>query len=88
MAIFSRAFVRRRIISLAASLSVSATSFALAQDPGEAHHLRTPVNDTGERQFQSDASTPDDSRLITPETTPTLIPTNSATGPRQGCHRQ
>jgi uncharacterized protein (DUF305 family) len=51
MAIFSRAFVRRRIISLAASLSVSATSFALAQDPGEAHHLRTAVNDTGERQF-------------------------------------
>jgi uncharacterized protein (DUF305 family) len=51
MAIFSRAFVRRRIISLAASLSVSATSFALAQDPGEAQHFRTPVNDRGERQF-------------------------------------
>jgi hypothetical protein len=51
MAIFSRAFVRRRIISLAASLSVSATSFALAQDPAEVHHLRTPVNDRGERQF-------------------------------------
>jgi uncharacterized protein (DUF305 family) len=51
MAIFSRAFVRRRIISLAASLFVSATSFALAQDPGEAHHLRTPVNNRGERQF-------------------------------------
>jgi hypothetical protein len=27
------------------------------------------------------ASTPDDSRLITPETTPPSIPTNSATGP-------
>jgi uncharacterized protein (DUF305 family) len=51
MAIFSRAFVRRRIISLAASLSVSATSFALAQDPAEVRHLRTPVNDWGERQF-------------------------------------
>ena len=51
MAIFSRAFVRRRIISLAASLSVSATSFALAQDPAEVHHLRTPVNDRRERQF-------------------------------------
>jgi len=51
MAIFSRAFVRRRIISLAASLSVSATSFALAQDPGSARHLRTPINDRSERQF-------------------------------------
>src|SRR5262249_48565551 len=31
------------------------------------------------RGLQSDASTPDDSRLITPETTPPSIPTNSAT---------
>ena len=51
MVIFSRAFVRRRIISLAASLSVSATSLALAQDPGEAHHLPTSANNRGERQF-------------------------------------
>jgi hypothetical protein len=29
--------------------------------------------------LQSDASTPDDSRFITPETTPPSIPTNSAT---------
>ena len=49
--IFSRAFIRRRIISLAASVSVSATSFALAQDPGAAYHLRTPVKERGERQF-------------------------------------
>ncbi|MDR3466463.1 MAG: hypothetical protein P4M07_11010, partial [Xanthobacteraceae bacterium] len=34
------------------------------------------------RGLQSDASTPDDSRLITPETTPPSIPTNSATAPR------
>ncbi|MDR3464403.1 MAG: hypothetical protein P4M07_00525, partial [Xanthobacteraceae bacterium] len=33
------------------------------------------------RGLQSDASTPDDSRLITPETTPPSIPTNSATAP-------
>src|ERR1700689_3553514 len=33
------------------------------------------------RGLQSDASTPDDSRLITPETTPPSIPTNPATGP-------
>lgn len=51
MAIFSRAFVRRRIISLAASLSVSVTSFALAQDPAEMHHLRKRINDRAERQF-------------------------------------
>src|ERR1035437_7475374 len=35
------------------------------------------------RGLQSDASTPDDSRLITPETTPPSIPTNSATAPRR-----
>ena len=51
MVIFSRAFVRRRIISLAASLSVSATSLALAKDPGEAHHLLTSANNRSERQF-------------------------------------
>lgn len=33
MPLFSRRFVRRRAISLATSLSVMATSFALAQDP-------------------------------------------------------
>jgi hypothetical protein len=33
------------------------------------------------RGLQSDASTPDDSRSNTPETTPPSIPTNSATGP-------
>src|SRR5450759_2284739 len=36
------------------------------------------------RGLQSDASTPDDSRLITPETTPPSIPTNSATAPASG----
>ena len=33
------------------------------------------------RGLQSDASTPDNSRLITPETTPHSIPTNPATAP-------
>src|ERR1700676_4530646 len=33
------------------------------------------------RGLQSDASTPDDSRLNTPETTPPSFPTNSATAP-------
>jgi hypothetical protein len=51
MALFSRAFFRRRLISLATSLSVSATSFAFAGNPGDAHHLRTLVNNGSERQF-------------------------------------
>jgi hypothetical protein len=33
MTLFSRSFVRRRLISLATTASVGATSFALAQDP-------------------------------------------------------
>ena len=37
--------------------------------------------DSSWRGLQSDASTPDDSRLNTPETTPPSIPTNSATAP-------
>jgi uncharacterized protein (DUF305 family) len=51
MAIFSRAFVRRQAISLATSLSVSATSLAMAQAPGDAHHLRAAVSDRNEQQF-------------------------------------
>lgn len=50
MPLFSRGFVRRRAISLATSLSVMATSFALAQDP-EHGSERRPVRDTDERQF-------------------------------------
>jgi uncharacterized protein (DUF305 family) len=33
MTLFSRAFIRKRMISLAATASVAATSFALAKDP-------------------------------------------------------
>jgi Domain of unknown function (DUF305) len=39
MVLFSRSFVRKRLISLATTASVGATSFALAQDPTEAHHI-------------------------------------------------
>jgi uncharacterized protein (DUF305 family) len=39
MALFSRAFIRKRMISLAATVSVSATSFALAQDPPRTRHV-------------------------------------------------
>jgi uncharacterized protein (DUF305 family) len=64
MAILSRAFVRRRAISLATSLSVSATSFAFAQDPGAAYHLRGATKDRNERQllFARDLAVSDVSR--------------------------
>ena len=39
MALFSRAFIRKRVISLATTTSVAATSFALAQDPTRTHRL-------------------------------------------------
>jgi uncharacterized protein (DUF305 family) len=39
MVVFSRAFIRKRLISLAATASVSATSFALAQDPARTCHV-------------------------------------------------
>ena len=39
MVLFSRAFIRKRMISLAATASVSATSFAVAGDPSRAHHV-------------------------------------------------
>src|SRR6266478_7825424 len=40
MELFSRSFVRKRAISLATTASVVATSFALAQDPTRAYHVR------------------------------------------------
>src|SRR6266850_5248968 len=39
MVLLSRAFIRKRMISLAATASVAATSFALAQDPPRTHHV-------------------------------------------------
>jgi hypothetical protein len=40
MVLFSRSFVRRRLISLATTASIGATSFALAQDPPRTHHVQ------------------------------------------------
>ena len=51
MTLFSRAFVRRRVISLATTLSVAATSFALAQDPKAILHLRSAAKQAEEQQF-------------------------------------
>lgn len=53
MPLFSRGFVRRRAISLATSLSVMATSFALAQDPKHGSEARR-VTDADEQQFLLD----------------------------------
>jgi hypothetical protein len=55
MALFSRSFVRRRVISLATTASVTATSFALAQDPTRTLHLH------GARPVQHVADRPDHS---------------------------
>jgi uncharacterized protein (DUF305 family) len=38
MVLFSRSFVRKRMISLATTASVAATSFALAEDPARTDH--------------------------------------------------
>ena len=50
MSLFSRAFLRRRVISMATTLSVTAASFALAQEPKSALHLG-PAADVEEQQF-------------------------------------
>ena len=51
MVLFSRSFIRKRVISLATTASVAATSFALAQDPTHAYHVRgaVPVQYAAER---------------------------------------
>ena len=68
MPFFSRGFVRRRAISLATSLSVMATSFALAQNPKPGSGART--KDADEQQFLFDIdlamSNISRSMLITP----------------------
>ena len=43
MILFSPNFIRKRVISLATTASVAATSFALAQDPTSAYHVRGAV---------------------------------------------
>jgi uncharacterized protein (DUF305 family) len=40
MPLFSRAFIRKRVISLVTTTSVAATSLALAQNPTRAYHVR------------------------------------------------
>jgi uncharacterized protein (DUF305 family) len=51
VALLSPAFVRKRLISLTATLSVTATSFALAQDPKQVLHPRGQAREAEEQQF-------------------------------------
>jgi hypothetical protein len=53
MALFSRAFIRKRVISLATTASVAATSFALAQDPARTLHVRSGIQYVADRQEES-----------------------------------
>jgi hypothetical protein len=52
MVLFSRSFIRRRVVSLVVTSSVTATSFALAKDPSSTHLVRTE-----ERPFMSENAT-------------------------------
>jgi uncharacterized protein (DUF305 family) len=56
MVLFSRSFVRKRAISLATTASVAATSFALAQDPSRAFHVRgaMPIQTVADRPDRSE----------------------------------
>ncbi len=56
MVLFSRSFIRKRAISLVTTASVSATSFALAQDPSKMYHVHgtLPVQHVADRPNHSD----------------------------------
>jgi uncharacterized protein (DUF305 family) len=55
MVLFSRSFVRKRVISLATTASVAATSFALAQAPMRTHQVRAePIQYVANRPDQSE----------------------------------
>ena len=51
MVLLTRTFVRKRMISLTTTLSVAATSFALAQDPRGVLHPRGAAREAQEQQF-------------------------------------
>jgi len=55
MVLFSRSFVRKRMISLATTVSVAATSFALAEDPARTDHVRgtMPIQHVADRPDHS-----------------------------------
>jgi hypothetical protein len=54
MVLFSRAFIRKRVISLVTTTSVTATSFAMAQDPARTPHVSGGIRYAADRQEQSE----------------------------------
>jgi uncharacterized protein (DUF305 family) len=56
MIVFSRSFIRKRVISLATTASVAATSLALAHAPTRAYHVRgaLPIQYVADRSDYSD----------------------------------
>jgi Domain of unknown function (DUF305) len=56
MIVFSRSFVRKRVISLATTASITATSLALAHGPTRAYHVRgtMPIEYVADRSSISD----------------------------------
>src|SRR5258708_4405924 len=56
MIVFSRSFIRKRVISLATTASVAATSLALAHGPTRAYHVRSalPIQYVADRPDYSD----------------------------------
>jgi uncharacterized protein (DUF305 family) len=56
MIVFSRSFIRKRVISLATTASVAATSLALAKDPARTYHVRSavPIQSVADRPTLSD----------------------------------
>jgi uncharacterized protein (DUF305 family) len=56
MIVFSRSFIRKRVISLATTASVAATSLALAHAPTKAYHVRgtMPIHDAAMNKMMAD----------------------------------
>jgi len=50
LVLFSRAFIRKRMISLGTTASVAAISFASAQDPAKTHDVRYGMQYVADRQ--------------------------------------
>ena len=52
MVLFSRAFIRKRMISLATTASVAAISFVSAQDPTKPHQIHRGIQHVADRQAE------------------------------------
>jgi hypothetical protein len=52
LVLFPRAFIRKRVISLATTASVAAISFVSAQDTTKTHHIRREIQHVADRQAE------------------------------------